>query len=698
MSSTDRADLDRADLSARGRRDSETFESVMGSYLERRSFLKGLAAIPVLTLPFAGGDQAQAQTVGNAPLTFSSIAENISDTVTVPPGYKTDVVIRWGDPLRPGLAPWDVNNQSPADQAQRFGFNCDMIALFPLQERTGKFRNTNSFLMCVNHEYTTGESMFPGYVRGRPTANQVRTEIEAHGVSVVRVRLMPDGTWTYDVDAPQNRRITGSTPIAITGPAAGDTLLRTPADPTGRLVAGTLNNCAGGYTPWGTYLTAEENFNQYFGQNNLVTDASIRALHAIVGVSTGASANLWESVDPRFNLSLAAGVNEPFRHGWIVEIDPYEPTSLPMKRTALGRFKHEAAETILAADGRVVVYTGDDERFEYVYKFISQNRVDPNDRNANMSLLDNGTLYVARFNDNGTGAWLPVTFEAVNAIAPGRFRNQADVLIRAREAGDVLGATPMDRPEDVEAPHSGNFRGNGKVYMVMTKNDRRVTSAASTGAQAAPRSRSALVNGPNPRGGASTGAAANVAGHIIEVTEAGNDHAALTFTWSIFMLGGDPANPAFALTPGVAQNVDVRLNGVATNSGARFACPDNIAFDSTGNLWIATDGNPDVFPCNDQVLATNVSSGTPKSTRRFLTGPYGSEICGPLMAPDDCTFFAAIQHPGEGGLINGPLIQPNTSTTTSTTGRTSNWPDGGNSGPRPSVIAVRRTDGGRVGS
>jgi secreted PhoX family phosphatase len=662
----------RAKLEARRRDERDTFEYLMDKALARRAIVKsvaaGAAAGTVFSgMPFVAGD-AEAQTA-DFRLTFSSIGETRADAITVPPGYGSNVIIRWGDPLRPGLAAFDPDTMNAADQAQRFGFNCDMLEVFPIYVR-GR-RDAVSYLMAVNHEYTSGSNMFTNYTRSVP---QAQVEIEAHGVSIVQIHLVGN-EWVYDVNSGFNRRMTGSSPMLLTGPAAGYSLLQTPADPTGRNVRGTLNNCAGGKTPWGTYLTAEENFDQYFANTALVTNPSLRALNALYPfMATGASGRRFENADPRFNTAIAAGEREALRFGWIVEIDPYDPNYTPRKRTALGRFKHEGAQTVIAPDDRVVVYSGDDERFDYIYKFVTAGRFNPNDRAANMNLLDSGELYVARLNEDGTGEWLPVSINNPVLQQSGRFANQAEVLINTRLAGDILGATPMDRPEDVEAPHDANFRGNGRFYALLTNNNQR--QAASSSATDA-RGRALGANAANPR-------PVNVAGHIVEFIEDGNNATALRFRWNIFLLAGDPANPASPNpNSGAAQNVDVRLGGTPTFTGARFGAPDNCAFDGGFNMWIATDGNPNVFPCNDSILATGTSGPDRGIVKRFMVGPAGCEICGPLMAPDNRTFFAAIQHPGE----NAPGLRTNAQ---------SKWPNG--DFPRPSVVAIRRTDGGRVGS
>jgi secreted PhoX family phosphatase len=434
-----------------------------------------------------------------------------------------------------------------------------------------------------------------------------------------------------------NRRLTGFTPMDITGPAAGDMMMRTSADPTGRRVLGTLNNCAGGNTPWGTVLTAEENFNQYFANVNAMPDGQLKTAHQRYGVPGGASGRRWEAFHDRFD--CAKEPNEPNRFGWIVEIDPYDPNFVPKKRTALGRTKHEAGTCAIAPGGQVAVYSGDDERFDYLYKFVTANRYSATDRAANLNLLDEGTLHVARFDANGTGVWMPLVFGQGPLTAANGWRNQADVLIRCRQAGDALGATRMDRPEDVEVNPV-----TGKVYMALTNNTNRTA---------------AQVDRANPR-------ASNRNGHVIEIVESGNDHAATTFRWEIFMLCGLPTSE------------DTYFAGFDKSQVSAISCPDNVVFDSRGNLWIGTDGMEGTLRFNDTVYSCPTEGPNRGRLRAFLSVPSGAEVCGPEMTPDSTTLFVAIQHPGEGGTFGGTVV--------------SNWPFGSQP-PRPGVIAVTKKRG-----
>jgi secreted PhoX family phosphatase len=501
--------------------------------------------------------------------------------------------------------------------------------------------------------------MFKDYVAGADK-EQADIEIAAHGGTVVEIVRDWSG-WRYVKDSPHNRRITGDSPMRITGPAAGHAMMKTTDDPTGRKVLGMLNNCSGGKTPWGTWLTCEENFNQYFANAALVGDADIKAVHARYGLTNGATGRLWETFYDRFDASKEP--NEPFRFGWVIEIDPYDGTFVPRKRTALGRCKHEAATTAVAKSGQVVVYSGDDQQFDYVYKFVTDGTYDPDDREANLKLLDHGTLYVAKFHDDGTGRWLPLTI--TNPVLAPLFADQGELLIKTRLAADAVGATAMDRPEDCQ-PNPVN----GRVYLTMTNNSARSSVVADNGSAAA-----------NPR-------VPNLNGHIIELRERSNDYAATRFTWDIFMLCGNPDINLLTdpddLSPGLASSATFFAGFADAAQLGKIAAPDNIAFDAKGNLWITTDGQPsnaDIGHPNDAVHVVPTAGPERGHLRQFLSGPKGSELCGPEFTDDNRTLFCAIQHPGEEGGYPNP---------------TSNWPDRGVI-PRPSVVAVRHFDNRKVG-
>ncbi|MEZ4502964.1 MAG: PhoX family phosphatase [Dehalococcoidia bacterium] len=628
-------------------RASQAFEHVLNRRMGRRAMLRGAAAV---TAPFVLAATPVGRALGlesplaprradaavrGTGLAFRAIQLNQLDRVTVPTGYQSQVLLRWGDPLFDGVDRLTSANASKELQEQTFGYNCDLNAWFGLP--AGQ-RSSSHGLLCVNHEYTEGERMFEDYDPDAPTRAQVDVELAAHGMSIVELRRTGN-TWGVVRSSHFNRRITATTPITLAGPLAGDARLKTSTDATGKTVLGMLNNCAGGKTPWGTVLTAEENWNQYFGNNDAVTNSTQKALNARYGVSDGATSRGWEQVHSRFD--LAAEPNEVNRFGYVVEIDPYNPDFTPIKHTALGRFKHEAATIALANDGRVVAYSGDDERFEYLYKFVSRKKYDPNaPRISHLDVLDDGTLYVARFDDDGTGTWLPLV-AGQGALASW---SQADILINTRAAADELGATPMDRPEDVEVNPLNN-----RIYMALTNNTRR---------------EEADVDGANPRG-------PNRYGHILEMTEAGGDMAATRFSWEVFMICGDPSDET------------TYFAGYDKSQVSAISSPDNVAFDRTGNLWIATDGQPGTIDRNDTVFAVPTGGPERGHLQPFLSVPKGAEVCGPEFNADETALFVNVQHPGE--------------SSESPDAPQSVWPDG-TWPPLPSLVVVTKTDGGRIGT
>jgi LPXTG-motif cell wall-anchored protein len=638
MSTTDHDHEEARSMAGRG----ETFAAIMERRLSRRAFLKGaLATTLVIAAPSRSSAAPAVAPATPAGLTFEPIAPSTADQTVVAANHHVDVLLRWGDPITADAPPFDPLNQTAEAQARQFGYNCDFIGFLPVPLGSN---NSQLGLLVVNHEYTNPELMFPGYNADNPTRQQVDVELAAHGVSIVQIQLGDGGKWVVQRDAGANRRITATTPIRISGPAAGHAWLQTSADPEGRTVAGMLNQCAGGKTPWGTVVTSEENFHQYFANLNSLPDTDPRKkVHARYGIPREASERKWERFYDRFDVGKEP--NEPFRFGYAIEIDPYDPGSTPVKRTALGRFKREACTFAVAPDGRVAVYSGDDERFEYIYKFVTAGSYNPNDRRANMNLLDAGTLYVAKFNDDGTGEWLPLVFGQGPLTPENGFASQADVIIKTRLAADALGATRMDRPEDIEPNPI-----NRKVYIVLTNNTQRATEGK-PGTDAA-----------NPR-------PANKFGHIIELTEANDDYAATTFSWDIFMLCGDP------------KDESTYFAGFPKDKVSMIANPDNITFDLDGNMWIATDGQPGTLKVNDGFFAVPVAGPERGYLRQFFSGLPGGEVCGPEFTPDNTTLFLNIQHPGEGGTYEQPL---------------SVWPDG-TSPPRPSLLAIRADNGGRIG-
>ncbi|MFF3316749.1 PhoX family protein [Streptomyces sp. NPDC003035] len=641
--------------------DNEYVGDVIASAYSRRSLMRAAAVVTVAAA--AGGavvgnaPVAEARTHGHKPgrvdgargLRFAPVAPNTADRVTIPTGYEQNVVIRWGEPILRGAPAFDADKQSAAAQAGQFGYNCDFLSLLPLRGERGRQ------VLVANHEYTDEILMFKGYDSENPTREQVETAWAAHGLSVVVVQEeYRSGKLTPVTRHPLNRRLHTTSEFELTGPAAGSDLLRTSADPSGRKVLGTLNNCAGGTTPWGTTLHGEENFNQYFANGSSPTDKRY-------GIGSGASERKWERFDRRFDLKQEP--NEAHRQGWVVELDPYDPDSTPKKRTALGRFKHEAAQPRLTEDGRPVVYMGDDERFDYFYKFVGSKRMKKGTSRAarehNLTLLDEGTLYVAKLtgdspqdidgtgklpNDgefDGSGQWIPLATNDVSHV-PGM--TAEEVYVFTRLAGDKVGATKMDRPEDVEpSPRTG------RVYVALTNNKDRGAAGKAPADEANPRN-------------------ANKHGQILELAEHWDDPASDGFAWRLFLVAGDPNDPA------------TYFAGFPKEKVSPISCPDNVAFDPHGNLWISTDGNQ--LGSHDGLFGVATQGERRGELKQFLTVPAGAETCGPII--QDRRVVVAVQHPGE---IDGATVENPKSA----------WPDGPGRIVRPSVVAVWRKDGRDIG-
>jgi secreted PhoX family phosphatase len=630
--------------------DNRYFGDIVRAGASRRSVLKGgglvaavvgltaaTGALPAAAAPAAVPGATPAGQRNRSPFGFTPIAPQPEglDKVVVPDGFEWSTIISWGDPIMADAPDFDFDRQSAAAQEGQFGYNNDYTTLI-------RTKDQNAAVLVCNNEYTNDELMFRGYTGSASlTPEQLRIVMAAHGMSVVELRR-PSATrpWEYVKGAPLNRRITATTPFRLDGPAAGHPLLRTSADPSGRRVLGTFANCSGGTTPWGTVLSGEENFNGYFKASTIPADqqAAYRR-YGLTGKGRG-----WERVDSRFD--TGAEPNEVNRFGWVVEVDPSDPSSTPVKHTALGRLKHEGANVTIAPDGRVVAYTGDDERFDYLYKFVSHGRFQPGEsaqaRANNLTLLSSGDLYVARFTGDGfedgicdgTGRWLPLVVDNESHV-PGM--SVAEVLVHTRLAADKVGPTKMDRPEDVE-PNLVN----GRTYVACTNNTSRVPSQ---------------IDEANPR-------ANNKHGHIIEITPDRGDDTATGFSWKIVLIAGDPADPS------------TYFNGYDRSEVSSISCPDNIAFDREGNLWIATDGNA-LGHC-DGMYVMPLSGPEKGHLQQFLSVPAYAECCGPLVTWDDRTVLAAVQHPGE---VDGASPEK----------PASQFPYQGDGQPRPSVIQVRPT-------
>lgn len=656
-----------------------TFADIM---TERRQFLKGslstaVAAFMGASLVACGGDDdkksspsSSSSSSSSAPasssaassssvaplLGFSAIATTRADAITVPAGYTATAFVPWGTPLTgtmPAFKP-DASNTG-AEQEQQVGAHHDGVHFFAIDAKTTG-TNSSEGLLVMNHEYidpalihTNGQTL--GATR---PADEVRKEIAAHGVSVIHIRKN-GSNWEVVNGSPFNRRITGATPMDIRGPAASSPLLATKYSPNGTATRGTLNNCGMGATPWNTYLTAEENWAGYFVNK----DATQPREHKRYGVGTKNGRYYWEVADSgadeylRFDASTKGATamddyrNEPNTFGWMVEIDPFDPEGRPQKRTALGRFGHEGVIFAPAVEGQpVVCYSGDDSQNEYIYKFVS---AEPYHKaTAGGWLLNTGVLYVAKFNADGTGEWLPLditnsAFIAKAAAANVSFANQAEVLINTRLAADIMGATKMDRPE-WGAVHPAT----GEVYFTLTNNSSRTE---------------ANVDAANPR-------ANNATGHIIRWNE---DAGKTTFRWDIFLLGGD-----------VGTTTGTGDKAVTLTAENHFASPDGLLIDSRGVVWIQTDMSGSQQGSgpygNNQMLAADPVT---KQVKRFFVGPVDAEVTGVTLTPDLKTMFVNIQHPGD---------------RSTPTNFTSHWPEGGTARPRSATVIVTKDDGGIIGA
>jgi secreted PhoX family phosphatase len=659
-----------------------TFDTVLAARLSRRTVVTGAAA----TVGLAACAHVPTRRAESPAPSFTSIPPQNNDTFAIADGYRYNLVARWGDSLVAGTQDFDtsrlaadawLNADAVAAQHRQFGTNADAVAYFPLA--AGRAARG---LVCVNHEYVNAELIWPGHrgsgMRGDPRKawldrhpQAVAFMQAAHGVTVMQLYRDSDG-WSRELSARENRRITANTPMDIHGPARGHALMRTNADPGGTRVLGTFANCAAGKTPWGTYLTSEENVDDYFAggpkpfvwnDDAALTDAYRRfALREF-------SFYGWEVQDPRFD--ARAEPREALRFGWMVEIDPHDPKSVPRKRTSLGRFQHEGANTIVGKTGHVAAYMGDDEKFEYIYKFVTRDRFDAKNPAANRDLLDHGTLYCARFDADGKGEWLPLVHDENGPLnSRAGFANQGDVVIKVRAAADLLGATPMDRPEDVEPSPI-----TGRIYIPCTKSENRGDARDEWSG----RKTDAGVNAANPR-------PENRSGHIIEIAEAGDDATATRFEWNVFLLAGDPKAGRYIvdardLVPGRLASTDTYFGGYPNPAElSPVHCPDNLGIDPQGRLWIVTDSDERGRP-NNGCFVVPTSGPQRGLLKQLASGPIGCEVCGCEFTPDGRTLFLTIQHPGEGGTLEKPR---------------SHWPDGNGLPARAALLAIEREDGGSV--
>ena len=650
------------------------FHQVLAARMQRRTVMKGsvgaaLASVMGLGLAGCGSDDDDdngTSTGGsstNTDLGFSAVAVSTANEVVVPEGYSSITFLPWGTPITGSYPEYKADGTNTgADQEQQVGMHHDGLHFFPIDQKAGGNSSTEG-LLVMNHEYINQSALHAngptnaGDNGGVRPADEVRKEIAAHGVSVVHIKRDTNGTWDVVFGSPFNRRITGSTEMDIRGPVRGYSKLVTTYSPNATETRGTLNNCAMGPTPWGTYLAAEENWHGYFA-NSDATQPREQTRHGV-----GSSSRYdWELADGaadqyvRFNVSTTGAAatddyrNEANTYGFMVEIDPFTPESKPQKRTALGRFGHEGVIFAPAKEGEpVVCYSGDDSRFEYIYKFVSSQPYYA--ATAGGYLLDEGTLYVARFNEDGSGDWLALDLDDADfagkvAAAEGGmvgdiqfdgFENQADVLLNTRLAADIAGATTMDRPEwGAVDPNSG------EVYFTLTNNSNRGQPGFDD------------VNAANPN-------SPNATGHIIRWTEEGSDHTATSFDWDIFVFAGE-------------QGTETVVDGeavVSLNDDNIFNSPDGLWFDYNGRLWIQTDGSDADPYFNNMMLAANPET---REIKRFFVGPQGCEVTGVVSTPDVKTMFVNIQHPD------------------------GNWPNAAESRPRDATVIVTKDDGGVIGA
>lgn len=611
------------------------FDRVVESALSRRGFLGGVlalgsAAVAMGTLGnLMSSTSAQAQEAASR-FPFKPITIQTDATVHVPEGYSWKPLAKWGQPLFSNVPDFDPMKAVSVEHSDKvFGENTDGMESFLIGTRQ---------VIAVNHEYVNPEINLPHAPEGNPQSlDDVKILQNMQGVTVMEIAEGENG-WEIVVDSPFNRRIHHNTPMKLSGPAAGSDLVKTAADPDGVNCLGTFNNCGAGKTPWGTYLTCEENFNGYFGTTN--AEFKMPADYKRYGI-VAETRYAYEKFDERFD--VAKNPNEPRRAGYVVEIDPSDASSTPIKRTALGRIKHENAAVTIARDGRVVVYMGDDERGEFLYKFVSNGIYVPGGDTS--KLLDEGTLYVAKFADDGTGQWLALT-EASTGM------KMDEICVFTRMAASKVGATTMDRPEWVAVNPVAI-----EAYCCLTNNSNRAVMKDGKMRTNAGGDVMAL-NAANPR-------EKNEYGQIVRWYPDAEDHTSDAFKWDLFAMAGNPAVHKDGPYAG-SSNI---------NEGNMFNSPDGMMFDSTGLVWIQTDGedsNEGEFAGqgNNQMLAGDPATGR---IERFLTGPKGAEVTGLTWSADKRTMFAGIQHPA------------------------APFPDGEGKLPRSTIVAIRKDDNAKIG-
>lgn len=637
----------------------ETYGEVLARGIERRAVLKGLlAGVGALAVaPILAGRQA---TAAEGP-GFQELERVRDQNDHWPEGYERQILLRWGDAIFADSPEFDLARLDGKAAERQFGYNNDFTHFMPLPFGSNV---SDHGLLIVSHEYATPYLMFPGLTeetyREKLTDDQIRAIMGAVGVSIVEVRRS-GGQWEVISGGAYNRRIHMGTEMTISGPAAGDDRLKTKADPTGKTVFGTISNCNGGITPWGTMLSGEEGAMDVFaGDYKTLANQELVERQGwdeddndIYGVGR---------LEPRFRFEEEP--NEWMRFDWVVEIDPLDPAAKPVKRTALGRMTHEGAQCCVAPDGRVVVFMGDDDDFEYLYRFVTRDPWNPNDRAANKDLLDHGTLSVAKFAADGSMEWLPLIAGQAPLTAAAGFATQADVVLNTRAAADLVGATPMDAPEGFIV-----HQGTGKLYVAMTENEDRLPKGEGDAGE--------QVDAANPRG-------PNPHGHLLEMTppKAGDkaDYAADRFGWDVFVLCGDPSKAE-----------DGAMFHPETSANGWFTDPDNLSVDPAGRLWVSTDGPPPEGIA-DALYVMDTEGPKRALPKLIYIPPVGSECCSPTFTPDGTTVFISVQHPGE-------LRMADNEDATSIEDAGTNWPDfKAGIPPRPSLIVLARADRAQLGS
>lgn len=602
--------------------------------MQRRTVLK-IASLGAMSGFFANPILAMNKT---DLLNFKQIPISTDDDFKVAKGYSAKVLIKCGDPIFENALAYDENKNISDEYVKNanlvFGDNADGQKYFPIN-------GSEEGLLVVNNEYVNPELMFTHNGKNM-SKNDIFYQQNSLGVSIIKIKRDKSNFYKYELDSKYNRRININTPMQLTGYAKGDDALKTKLDPNASLVLGTLNNCGCGKTPWGTYLSCEENFDDFFGSKD--EKFEINKSYKRYGIKNQGEVYLWHLQDDRFDVKETP--NEPNRFGWIVEIDPFDPTSTPKKRTSMGRFKHENCEIVVDKFGNVVAYSGDDENNEFVYKFVAKDKFKPNSPKSNVDILEFGTLYVAKFEGSfgdfkGKLKWIELTYGKNGLTKENGFISQADILIRARQAGSFVKATPMDRCEWISKDPNSEF-----LYATFTNNKIRQNPDAS-----------------NPR-------AKNRYGQILKWAPQNADHSSDEFTWETFILAGNPK---------VHDGLYKGSNNINLNN--MFNSPDGLAFDKDGRLWIATDGdysNKKEYEGmgNNQLLCANPFTG---EIKRFATGPIACELTGIAFSDDYKTMFISVQHPGE--FLKG-----------------SNWPEGKNKTPKSAVVMITKDDGGIIGA